>query len=322
MVFWMRVIAAVFAVSLQVQATLPLGASGVRVAASDLFLPIALIFVSRRFFTSPTNLQWRMPGVGWWLLGISLAMSIALGIGYWQFGQWSSWALLNKWGGWFALVSYFVIGGSIVRAGGTELRDEFLGTFLITAAIIGFVNSIAMPWLLSYYRPPFGIEYNRATGGMQNANAFGFLMVAAALLVLATQKRLYLYLPPLLTAIWFTASRGALLSLVIGALVYFMLSHRRWMSALKAAAMAILAIAVVMTFSMAVEPARLSQAKSGLAPAGFLSSERLDPEGATIKERAAQNELAVSLFTKAPIFGQGLGYFIETTGTTLHNSFL
>ncbi len=63
--FEIRVLVAMIAVALQVQATLPLGASGVRIAVSDLFLPIALIYVGHWFFTSPTRLQWRMPGV-WW----------------------------------------------------------------------------------------------------------------------------------------------------------------------------------------------------------------------------------------------------------------
>ncbi len=134
-------------------------------------------------------------------------MSVSLGVGYEASGQWSSWALFNKWAGWFALASYFIIGGVFVQAGGMALRDEFLRVFLIAAAIIGLVNSLAMPWLLPHYSLPLGIEFSRATGGLQNANAFGFLLAVAALLALATQKQTHLYLPPILTALWFTASR-------------------------------------------------------------------------------------------------------------------
>lgn len=322
MSFEIRVLVAMIAVALQVQATLPLGASGVRVAVSDLFLPIALIYAGHWFFTSPTRLQWRMPGVWWWLLGISLAMTIALGTGYERSGQWSSWALLNKWAGWFALASYFIIGGVIVRVGGTALRDEFIRTFLIAAAVIGLVNSLAMPWLLPHYSLPLGIEFSRATGGMQNANAFGFLLAVAALLALATQKQTHLFLPPLLTALWFTASRGALFAFIVGMLVHFFLSRRISKSELKALAITIFAIVAVTAVSISIVPGGLAKATSGIAPIGFLSVERLDPEGASFKDRDAQNRTAIGLFLDAPIFGQGLGFFIEKTGITIHNSLL
>ena len=164
--FEIRVLATVLAVALQVQATLPIGESGVRVAVSDLFLPITLIYMGLWLLAAPTRLKWRIPGVWWWLTAISIALTISLIIGYQSFGEWSLWALLNKWSGWFALACYFAIGGAIVRAGGLELRTEFVQTFLIAAAVVSLVNVVAFPWLMSYYSLPFGIEFNRASGGI------------------------------------------------------------------------------------------------------------------------------------------------------------
>ena len=54
-------LAAVLAVTLQVQTTLPLGGAGLRVALSDLLLPLSLVYFGRRVLTSPGRLQWRMP---------------------------------------------------------------------------------------------------------------------------------------------------------------------------------------------------------------------------------------------------------------------
>lgn len=316
--FEVRVLAIVFAVALQVQTTLAVGDAGIRVAVSDLFLPISLIYIAFWLIPSPARLQWRMPAVWWWLLGITVAMSISLFKGSLETGQWSSWALLNKWAGWFALVSYLVVGATILRVGGTDLREQFLTTFLATAAVIGFLNSMAMPWLLDYYTLPFGIEFGRATGGMQNANAFGFLVAVAALLAMATRERLYVYLPPLLVALWFSSSRGAALAFITGAIVYVVLSPRRLVPTLKAIAIAAIAVAAVTTVSIAVD----SDVAAGKRPIGFFSAERLDPDAATIKDRQVQNERAVDLLMKAPLFGQGLGTFVEKTGTTLHNSAL
>jgi O-antigen ligase len=316
-IFKSRVLVAVIAMALQVQATLPLGASGVRIAVSDLFLPIGLIYVGRCFITSPTRLQWRMPGVWWWLLGISLALSIALWVGYESSGHWLSWALYNKWVGWFALASYFIIGGVIGQACGTALRGEFLQIFLVTAAVIGLINSLAMPWLLPHYSLPIGIEFSRATGGMQNSNAFGFLLAVAVLLALATQKQTLLYLPPLLTALWFTASRGALFAIAIGLVVHFFLARRISKQELKALAITVVAIATVMMVSITIQPDSFAKAKRGIAPIGFFSMERLDLDGNSFNDRENQNRTAISLFVEAPFFGQGIGYFVKTAGVTM-----
>jgi O-antigen ligase len=315
-------LAAVLAVTLQVQATLPLGGAGLRIALSDLLLPLSLVYFGRRVLTSPGRLQWRMPGVGWWLLGITLTMSIALLIGYERLGRWSWWALFNKWGGWFALISYFVIGGALVRLGGIELRAAFIRYFLACAAIIAFLNTLALPWLLSHYTLPIGVEFDRASGAMQNSNAFGFLMTASALLVIATEIKTKMFLPPLLAGLWFSSSRGAFLAFMVGVAIELVIWPRRAVPVLKAAAIALLAVVVITAVSLIVGPHRLDEMLSGSAPIGFLSSERLDLDAATIRKREAQDQQALSMFADAPILGHGLGYFIEKTGTTLHNSLL
>ncbi len=322
MFFELRVLTVGFALALQAQATLPFGASGLRVAVSDLFLPIALLYAAiswRKLLMRP---KWSMPGLHWWLLAIAAVMSLALVNGYLERGTWTTWAVVNKWGGWFALAGYFVVGGSVVSGGGLEPRQEFLRIFLGAAAVIAAVNAVAMPWLISYYTLPFGIEFSRATGGMQNANAFGFLLVVASLLVIAMQHKILLCLPPLLTALWFTSSRGAVLSLSAGILVLLALAPKRLIPALKPGMIAIMAVVVISTASVLFDPVRLAQAEAGTNPIGFFSIERLDPEAETIEQRREQTGRALDLFAAAPLLGYGLGYFITTTGQTLHNSLL
>jgi O-antigen ligase len=263
-----------------------------------------------------------MPGVVWWLLTITAALTVALFIGHQKLGHWSMWALVNKFGGWFALIAYFLIGTAIVRSGGVELRNEFLRVFLITAAVIACVNVAALPWILPHYTLPFGVEFDRATGGMANSNAFGFLCVVAALLSIAITDRIGYFLTPLLAALWFSASRGALLALVCGVLAYVVLSPRTLLPAARPAAMAVAVIALMTGILIVVDPARLTAIQTGHTPLGFLSTERIDFAAATIVERGAQNARAWDLLKEQPLFGHGLGYFIETTGSTLHNSLL
>lgn len=322
MQFEIRVLAVALAVALQIQATLPVGA-GLRVAVSDLLLPVATLYAGAWIAVRPSRLRWRMPGVALWLVAITAALTVALFVGGYTLGQWPAWALVNKFGGWFALVAYFMIGTIITRAGGLDLRDEFLRVFLLAAAAVACVNVIAFPWLLEFYELPFGVQYNRMTGALANSNAFGFLLVVAMLLVIAGAGRVSVYLvTPLLAALWFTSSRGALLALVIGLVSYLVLSPRRLLPVLRPAALALVAIAAVTALSVMVDPARIAEATSGQAPLGFLSVERLDIDADTIAQREAQNARAVSMFLDAPLFGHGLGYFVETTGATLHNSLL
>jgi O-antigen ligase len=320
--FELRALAIVLALALQVQATLPFGETGIRVAVSDLLLPIALIYVAVGWGRPSMRPSWQSQGLYWWLLAISAAMTVALLVGHQEVGRWLSWAIINKWGGWFALAGYFLVGGSMTSAGGVELRQEFLRVFLAAAAGIAAVNALCMPWLLTYYTLPFGIEFNRATGGMQNSNAFGFLLVVASLLVVALKHRVLPYLSALLTALWFTSSRGAVLAFLVGLLALLALSPRRMTVVLKPAAVAVLAVIVISVVAVIADPARVAQAEAGQAPIGFFSIERLDPDSDTIEKRRAQNERAVELFASAPLLGHGLGFFVEKTGQTLHNSLL
>jgi len=321
--FDLHVIAVALAVALQVQATIPIGEAGIRMAVSDLLLPIGLLYVAIRFFASSMTLQWRTPGVVWWLGAITLSMIVALFVGHHHLGHWSSWAMINKFAGWFALMAYFLIGTAFVRTGGVGLRDEFLTVFLIMAAATAFLNTLAMPWLLNFYTLPVGIEFNRATGAMQNANAFGFLLVVSALLLVASDRRIKVLLPPMLSGLWFSASRGALLTLTFATVCYLFISGpRRLRPLVWPTVTAILAIAIVTAIVIAVNPNRLAEIESGASPIGLLSAERIDPKGETIAERSAQTERALTLIADTPLLGHGLGYFVETTGRTLHNSIL
>lgn len=324
--FELRVLAIVFAVALQFQVTLPIGPVGVRTAASDLFMPIGLFYVIMWVLFShawrKSYFRWRMPRVLFWLAGLTAVMLIALFVGRWELGHWSSWALLNKFVGWLLLVAYFLMGSVFVWSGGLDVRAAFLTVFLITAGVVAAVNAIALPIIFPYYTLPFGIEFSRATGGMQNPNAFGFLMAVAAMLALTLREKSLWLLPACLTALWFSASRGALLAWLAGTVTVMVIAHRSWIKVLRSSGIALGAVLAVTAAVFMVTHITEAQVTSGGVPVGFLSGERIQVESGTIAAREQQNAQAVSLFAAKPLFGYGLGYFLEKTGFTLHNSVL
>ena len=323
MAFEMRVLALVFAVATQFQITLPVGDSGLRVAASDLFLPVGLLYFAIWFLSSRSRLEWRMPGAWVWLFALSAVMLAALIIGRVYQGNWSSWALVNKFAGWGALVGYFLVGSTFVRVGGEIQRDEFLTVFVVTAAATAALNVLAMPWLYPFYTLPFGIEFSRATGGMQNANAFGFLLVVAALLVLALRKYTHWLLPPLIAALWFSGSRGAMLAFGAGLLFMLILRSVRVRTLARNVAVSAIIVVCATVATLFGDQHSLARAESGASPIGFsYTTERFDTDAETVNDRREQIALSLRLFMEAPLFGHGLGYFLDQGGVTLHNSFL
>lgn len=323
MAFEMRVLALVLAVSTQFQVTLPIGEFGLRVAASDLFLPIGLLYVAIWYISPRSHLEWRMPGVWLWLAAITAALLIALIVGRVDQGTWSSWALVNKFVGWAALASYFLLGGAFVRAGGQALRNELLTVFVVTAAVIAALNVLAMPILYPFYTLPFGIEFSRATGGLQNANAFGFLTAVAALLVLALRKHPHWLIPPLVAALWFTASRGAMLAFAAGLVCLLMLRSVRARMLGQTLALSIAVVICVTAATLLGNRDSMAMAESGVSPLGLsFTSERFDPGSEGVMGRREQVVKSLGMFVEAPFLGHGLGYFLARTGVSLHNSLL
>ena len=115
---------------------------------------------------------------------------------------------------------------------------------------------------------------------------------------------------------------GAVLAFIIGAASYLVVSPRRLLSAFRPSLIGIGFAIAIIALSIAVNPARIANTQTGRSPLGFLSQQRLDPDGPTITDRETQDATALSLFKKAPVLGHGLGYFLATTGSTLHNSLL
>lgn len=320
---WIGVTAITLAISLQIQATLPVGAAGIRVAVSDILLPVLfLVSIFCGQWTFPDTFRFRLPGAVLWLIGLIAVLTFSLLNGYMQFHEWMRWAVINKWLGGILLTGYFIAGGAIVRSSGLENRNSFLAVFIAAASIVAAANSLAMPWILPENSMPIAIRDDRAVGLMQNANAFGFLLTIVILLSVSMRYRVQLCVPACLTGLWFASSRGSMIALICGLAVFAIQSPRQLVPLLKPAVLSCLLIVVISALVGWVDPARFDAVGNGRGAIGFFSAERVDPDADTIEQRKAQVGSALTTIAEAPIIGHGLGYFLKVSGQSLHNSLL
>ncbi|MCG8543233.1 MAG: O-antigen ligase family protein [Alphaproteobacteria bacterium] len=322
MTFDLRFVAVALAIALQIQVTLPLSETGIRVSLSDLCLPPVLFVLVLKHWPVIRRLDWIMPRLPVWLVALSGVMTVALFIGHAEHGDWTSWALVNKYAGWFALVCYLLVGSAVARIGGAPVQAEFLKFFLGTAVLVAAVNSLSMPFLLPLYSLPVGIEFGRATGIMQNSNTFGFLLVVAILLTLATLKKPWVFASILLVGLWFTGSRGALAALIVGIAVLGILQLQRLKPLVLAAPLAAVGAAALSLLSFTISPQLVTYSDKGSSPVGFISTERVNTSSPTVRERKRQTLRALDSIKAAPVFGIGLGTYVAKTGVTVHNSLL
>jgi len=94
-------------------------------------------------------------------------------------GSWQTWAVVNKYIGWYVLLLYFGLGASVATADADSGRilHNLLKIFVATASVIslaGFARVIAaqMGW------HEVALLWNRQEGLLANPNAFGVAMAA------------------------------------------------------------------------------------------------------------------------------------------------
>lgn len=169
-------LAIVFAVALQVQITLFVQGDylGLRIGLGDLLLPFVGLGVAGSLLCKKSCFpKFYLPYAYWWFGALALVMSVSLLNGYIMVGEWSVWAVINKYIGFYLLLLYMLLGGWMMH---NSERSEsviylfvkvFLGVFIITSALsfMGVYVQTFSPvymWLSAY---PWD-------GMMANRNAF------------------------------------------------------------------------------------------------------------------------------------------------------
>ena len=237
--------------------------------------------------------RWRVAHVNLAAAVATLVLGGSLLIGADRFG-WTTWAVTNRFLGWFVLLAYAATGALIVRAGQKEGFRTILLTFAgATAAIAGVEVFLVMLADLGFQIP---VVPTAAEGFSLNHNFFAFQLLMAMSAAMA-------------------AVRGASLRIVILALViaalYFAGSRSGWIAAVFVLVTACylgvvnlreLSIAILGAASAAIAVALLPKLHGHALP-------QFVPDAASTHERLITIVGGLKLFLDHPFFGAGLGAF-------------
>src|SRR5262249_3200811 len=151
---------------------------------------------------------WRIPKINLAIVVATLVLANALLIGVCRF-EWTTWAVVNRFLGWFVLLAYAATGALVVAESQKWGLRILLLTFAGAAAAIAGLEVILI--MLKSMGSQNGVMAGAAEGFAQNRNAFAFqlLMAMSAAVVLArgvTLRRTLISL--IMMGLWFAGSRS------------------------------------------------------------------------------------------------------------------
>jgi hypothetical protein len=280
---------------------------------------------------------WRLPGLNAHLAVMTVLLIAAFVHGWADYG-WTAWAFTNRLVGWFVLLGYTATGALIVIRGGDAGFSMLLRTFAMAAIALILLDAAIFIAVVLGVQMPIEIIRYRIDGFSQNANAFALLLLLAiGAITVATAARprmLVVMLTIALTGLWLTGSRSGLIALGVLTIAMIMIGavdRKHLITACAAAAIAIMAInwlpeivvATVRTgqavadFVVALWPAggapEAARAPFTLPKRDFSALEVVaSGYQSSNTQRIASLQGGWEMFVGHPIFGAGLGAFIET----------
>lgn len=176
---WLVSIAAGILVFFQVHVVLPNGTVNLNLA--DPFAIIALATVLGQVFVIRKMPRWGIKGFNWALAMISALLVFAFVRGVQEVGI-TQWALASRLVGWLVLLGYLCIGYLLVSFIGKHGLRRFAETMISTAVVVVVVDVIAR-WLHYTGYDLFHITAN-FEGYAGNRNAFAFQLIISSALIL------------------------------------------------------------------------------------------------------------------------------------------
>jgi len=248
--------------------------------------------------------QWRLSHLNLHIILVTLALAAGLLYGAASFG-WTAWAVTNRFLGWFILLGYGATGALLVRADRREGLRLILRTFAAVAASIVVIEMFLVILAQLGIDIPRDVLLPRIAGFSQNPNGFSFQLVLALCAIFVAdfpERTAVVLLTACFVGLWFAASRSLILALpaVFGLALYTrVLPVRR-------IAVSFMLFAGVLT-AIALLPALVGKPIFGNIFQQFseVASKSSD------SERMASLLGGLHLFLSHPIFGAGLGAFME-----------
>jgi len=258
-----------------------------------------VVFIIR--YCWPGRPTWRVAHVNLAAILATLVLGISLLLGAERFG-WTTWAVTNRFLGWFVLLAYATTGALIVRNDQKEGFRLLLLTFAgATAAVAGIEIFLILLTNLGIHVP---VVPRSAMGFSLNHNFFAFQLLMAFAVAISVVRGFSLRVvvfTTLLIGLWFAGSRSGWISAaaLLGTALYLRSVDLREISiAFVCAVGTALCIALLPDITHAI---------SGLVVANNVPI--IMPSAASTEERMSSILGGLRLFVEHPIFGAGLGAF-------------
>jgi ubiquinone/menaquinone biosynthesis C-methylase UbiE len=287
------------------QLYIPMGRGELNVDLAD---PLAILGGSLFVIECITQRRWpswRLSGFNLHVASMTLMLAVALLIGVSAFG-WTPWALTNRFFGWFILLGYATTGALLIYHDQREGLNIILRTFAAVGASIVALDLTLIMLAQFGINFPSEVLSARIAGFAQNRNAFAFqiLLALCATLVADFPRRQQAILITTLcfAGLWFAGSRAAFLALplILAVAYYFhILPLRRVVTSMVLCACIVLTIFLLQIVGSAVS--------GHLQIVPQLSVNETDDA-----ERMTSLVGGLRLFLEHPIFGAGLGAFMES----------
>jgi hypothetical protein len=307
---WILPIAAATAVFFQVY--IPTGNGDINLNLADPIVLIgAALYLLRHVHSQGPS--WRIPKIGIYLIATSLVIVLAFLHGLLAFG-FTQWAFANRLLGWGILLCYAATGALLIERAHSEGYAALLKTFAATAVAIAGLNTLLLA-LSRLQTEDIDRPDLRIAGFSQNPNAFAFTLLMALAIVLALKqignRPRFLLMTCIMIGLWYTGSRAG-----IGAGVAMLLLSI-WLGSSWHRILASLAVATATIVAIKLMPA----ITGALFNFNFATAMPWHERSFSDREHFESVWFGLSMFASHPIFGAGLGAFMEErlrlTGTPL-----
>jgi len=327
------ILASLLVIGCQFQFTPNILGTAIRMSLSDIILPV--VWINIIFLSWGKHFSFKVHGLLYpacILAVFSLWMTSSLLISYLYSGSLSSWALFNKFCGWFLVLGYFWFGVAVSLYLSKEYRNQIIKIFLMTSWLISSIEFLTVVFdkfnvVIPYFEPEF-----RLTGCFENPNAYGLFCVFCLLIHLPFVKAALLFRPIWhqfglainVVALIYSCSRSAYVALIIG--VSILALKKQFPSKIINSFWILLILLGISNFPFKLEYAYEKAGK----PQSYKFEEYLPGKGISshalryytnenlwngkdggAQERLETTKQALNLWKTHPLMGIGLGGFLE-----------
>ena len=305
---WTLPLAAATAVFFQIY--VPTGGASLNVNLADpiVILGAAVFILS---YVIRGRARWRFAWLNTSVVAATAVIALCYLHGFYVIG-WTDWAFTNRLVGWFVLLCYGMTGALITLHAGKPGTEMFARTFIGSAAAVVLFEITLITLASAGVEFPANILIIPIEGFSQNRNAFSFvLLLAICTLPMLPGRIRSIALAVVVFGLWFAGSRAALgtVVIVVGLIWYLkVMSIREVCLAFLGFVIILLAIAAIPIVVAMITPDWTTPSSYLRGVPVLIDSSMF---GSSNLQRLKSMADGLSLFSSHPIFGVGLGVYMD-----------